>query len=96
MSPDSDRRKRVLDLIANDASGLLETVTSKHKSHSTSTSVSGLQEILDFATEHGRLPTENLESVWEFQLATRFKSAKAIPELQQLLAKLDTKGILKG
>jgi hypothetical protein len=97
MSPERDGRKRVLDLIANDTSGLLEAKTSTKKSQSTSTSIieRNLQEILDFAMEHGHLPKENLDSVWEYQLASRLESAKASPEFEQVLSKLDTKGLLK-
>lgn len=97
MSPDRDGRKRILDLIANDTSGLLEAKSSTKKSQSTSTSIieRNLQEILDFANEHGHLPKENLDSVWEYQLASRLESAKASPEFEQVLSKLDTKGLLK-
>ena len=97
MSPDRDGRKRVLDLIANDTSGLLESSTPRKKASSTSTSIieRNLQEILDFATENGHLPKENLDSVWEYQLATRLENAKSSPEFEQVLAKLDKKGILK-
>jgi hypothetical protein len=97
MSPDRDGRKRVLDLIANDTSGLLESSAPRKKGSSTSTSIieRNLQEILDFATENGHLPKENLDSVWEYQLATRLENAKSSPEFEQVLAKLDKKGILK-
>ena len=97
MSPDLDGRKRILDLIANDTSGLLESKTSTKKSQSASASIieRSLQEILDFAVEHGHLPRENLDSVWEYQLASRLESAKASPEFEQVLAKLDTNGLLK-
>ena len=97
MSPDIDGRKRVLELIASDTSGLLETTSSKKKTSSASASLieRSLQEILDFATEHGRLPEENLDSVWEYQLAVRLENTKASPEFEQLLAKLDKKGLLK-
>lgn len=97
MSPDLDGRKRILDLIANDTSGLLESKTSTKKSQSASASIieRSLQEILDFAVEHGHLPRENLDSVWEYQLASRLESAKASPEFEQVLAKLDTSGLLK-
>ena len=95
MNPDRDGRKRVLDLIANDDSGLLETEAPKQKTQSSSTSIveRSLQEILDFASEQGHLPTKNLDWVWEYQLATRLENAKASPELKQVLAKLDKKGL---
>ena len=97
MSPDQDGKKRILDLIANDTSGLLEAKTSTKKSQSGYTSIieRSLQEILDFAIEHGHLPKENLDSVWEYQLASRLESAKASVDFEQVLAKLDTKGLLK-
>lgn len=97
MRPDTVARKRVLDLIANDASGLLETVASNQKSQSSSTSIieRSLKEILDFAKEHGHLPKKNLDSVWEYQLATRLENAKSSPEFAQVLFMLDKKGILK-
>jgi hypothetical protein len=96
MSPDLDGRKRILDLIANDPTGLLEAKTTTKKSQSASASIieRSLQEILDFAGEHGHLPRENLDSVWEYQLASRLESAKASPEFEQVLAKLDTNGLL--
>jgi len=97
MSPDKDGRKRVLDLIANDTLGLLETSTSKKKSSSTPASIieRNLQEILDFVSEHGHLPKENLDSVWEYQLAARLKNAKVSPDFEQVLDGLDKGGILK-
>lgn len=97
MSRDLDGRKRILDLIANDTSGLLEAKISTNKTQASSASIieRSLQEILDFAVEHGHLPKENLDSVWEYQLASRLESAKASPEFEQVLAKLDTNGLLK-
>lgn len=97
MSPDLDGRRRILDLIANDTTGLLESKTSTKKSQSASASIieRSLQEILDFSVEQGHLPRKNLDSVWEYQLASRLESAKASPEFEQVLAKLDTNGLLK-
>lgn len=97
MSPDKDGRKRVMDLIANDNTGLLESTSSGKKTQKASDSIieRSLQEILDFATEHERLPTENLDSVWEYQLASRLENAKTSPEFEQVLAKLDKEGLLK-
>jgi hypothetical protein len=97
MSSDRDRRKRVLDLITNDTSGLLETASDRKNSKSASTSIieRSLQEILDFVTEHGCLPKENPDSVREYQLATRLEIATASPEFERVLEKLDANGLLK-
>ena len=92
-----DGRKRILDLIANDTSGLLESSKSRKEASSNSTSIieRNLQEILDFAAKNGHLPKENLDSVREYQLATRLEHAKASPEFETVLGKLDKDGILK-
>ena len=97
MSPDSDGRRRVLDLISNDSSGLLEDKTTSQKSQLSSVSLveRKLQEIIDFALEQGHLPQKNLDSILEYQLATRLENAKNSLEFDELLGKLDTTGVLK-
>ena len=97
MSSDREGRKRVLDLIAQDNSGLLDIASSEKKSQSALTSIieRSLQEILDFVTEHGYLPKESPDLVREYQLAKRLETAKASPEFEQVLEKLDTNGLLK-
>ena len=97
MSLDRNSRGRILELIANDTSGLLELNTPKKKTQNTGASIieRNLQEILDFAIENGHLPKKNLESVWEYQLATRLENAKTSPEFDEILAKLDKDGLIK-
>ena len=96
MSPNTEGRKRILDLIANDTSGLLDVKGLRMKSQFPTNSIieRNLQEILDFATEHGHLPKQNLDSVWEYQLATRLENAKKSGQFDQVLAKVDKDGLL--
>lgn len=97
MSHDSDDRRRVLDLIANDSSGLLESKITSRKSKLSSASLveRNFREIIDFAINQGHLPQKNQDSVLEYQLATRLENAKNSTELDELLGKLDTTGVLR-
>ena len=91
-------RNRILDLIANDSSGLLAVNTSLQKSQSSGTSIAdrNIQEIIDFVSENGRLPKENLDSVLEFQLSARLEHTKSNSDFDQILERIDTNKILKN
>jgi hypothetical protein len=95
MNHDPKTPRAILELIASDTTGLLGGETSSRANPVDRPVIEAhLQEIVDFQAEHGHAPRETSDSLFEFQLATRLKRARADAELGVILAKLDTNSAL--
>ncbi|MDR0024670.1 hypothetical protein RFY89_13245, partial [Acinetobacter baumannii] len=56
--------------------------------------VSKFNEINNFVTQHGRVPTKNMANITEYMLASRLEAVQANPEQYMALADYDEHNLL--
>lgn len=82
------------DMIADDDLGLLNVKKKTSALTADEQLVSKFNEINNFVTKHGRVPTENRVNITEYMLASRLEAMKANPEQYIALADYDEHNLL--
>ncbi|MFH4325237.1 hypothetical protein WAJ71_22090, partial [Acinetobacter baumannii] len=68
------------DMIADDDLGLLNVKKKMSALTADEQLVSKFNEINNFVTQHGRVPTKNMANITEYMLASRLEAVQANPE----------------
>ncbi|WP_109850731.1 hypothetical protein, partial [Acinetobacter baumannii] len=74
------------DMIADDDLGLLNVKKKMSALTADEQLVSKFNEINNFVTQHGRVPTKNMANITEYMLASRLEAVQANPEQYMALA----------
>ena len=82
------------DMIADDDLGLLNVKKKTSGLTADEQLVSKFNEINNFVTQHGRVPTKNMANITEYMLASRLEAMKANPEQYMALADYDEHNLL--
>ncbi|MDR8305327.1 hypothetical protein FPK79_21395, partial [Acinetobacter baumannii] len=77
------------DMIADDDLGLLNVKKKMSALTADEQLVSKFNEINNFVTQHGRVPTKNMANITEYMLASRLEAVQANPEQYMALADYD-------
>ncbi|MFH4284642.1 hypothetical protein WAJ30_19780, partial [Acinetobacter baumannii] len=82
------------DMIADDDLGLLNVKKKMSALTADEQLVSKFNEINNFVTQHGRVPTKNMANITEYMLASRLEAVQANPEQYMALADYDEHNLL--
>ncbi|MUS54538.1 hypothetical protein [Acinetobacter baumannii] len=82
------------DMIADDDLGLLNVKKKMSALTADEQLVSKFNEINNFVTQHGRVPTKNMANITEYILASRLEAVQANPEQYMALADYDEHNLL--
>ncbi|MCP8630651.1 hypothetical protein NMF39_18980, partial [Acinetobacter baumannii] len=74
------------DMIADDDLGLLNVKKKMSALTADEQLVPKFNEINNFVTQHGRVPTKNMANITEYMLASRLEAVQANPEQYMALA----------
>nr|WP_156187287.1 hypothetical protein [Acinetobacter baumannii] len=81
-------------MIADDDLGLLNVKKKMSALTADEQLVSKFNEINNFVTQHGRVPTKNMANITEYMLASRLEAVQANPEQYMALADYDEHNLL--
>ncbi|MFI9892758.1 hypothetical protein Q4410_18830 [Acinetobacter baumannii] len=82
------------DMIADDDLGLLNVKKKMSALTADEQLVSKFNEINNFVTQHGRVPTKNMANITKYMLASRLEAVQANPEQYMALADYDEHNLL--
>ena len=82
------------DMITDDDLGLLNVKKKTSALTADEQLVSKFNEINNFVTQHGRVPTKNMANITEYMLASRLEAVQANPEQYMALADYDEHNLL--
>ncbi|MFX9862781.1 hypothetical protein ABTP49_19820, partial [Acinetobacter baumannii] len=82
------------DMISDDDLGLLNVKKKMSALTADEQLVSKFNEINNFVTQHGRVPTKNMANITEYMLASRLEAVQANPEQYMALADYDEHNLL--
>ena len=82
------------EMIADDDLGLLNVKKKTSALTADEQLVSKFNEINNFVTQHGRVPTKNMANITEYMLASRLEAVQANPEQYMALADYDEHNLL--
>ncbi|MDT1857032.1 hypothetical protein FPK33_19205 [Acinetobacter baumannii] len=82
------------DMIADDDLGLLNVKKKMSALTADEQLVSKFNEINNFVTQHGRVPTKNMANITDYMLASRLEAVQANPEQYMALADYDEHNLL--